>query len=248
MSSHYISVLSYNIHKGFSATNLNHILPQIKTMLHDLAPDIVFLQEVIGEHAHTKHKLDDWYNNAQFEYLADQLWDHFAYGKNAVYQAGHHGNAILSKYPIIENVNHDITNNKLESRGILHVTVENPLDNQLIQLFCTHFDLRERGRKKQTKKLLDIVGPYTHTPVIIAGDFNDVWSTTVKELENHGLHEAYKSLYKKLPKTFPAKFPILSLDRIFYKNLKPIEVEILNKGDWSKLSDHAALFCKLEIS
>lgn len=247
MTSRSLTVLSYNIHKGFSATNLNHILPQIKVMLHQLAPDIVFLQEVIGEHEDTRHQLSDWNNNAQFEYLADQLWDHFAYGKNAVYQAGHHGNAILSKYPIIDYSNHDISTNRYERRGVLHATVENPLDHQIMNLFCTHFDLREKGRKVQVAKLIDLIEPYSNTPIVVAGDFNDFWHQGVRKMEQAGMIEVYKHLHKKLPKTFPTQFPVFSLDRIFCKNLKPLEAEILNKGEWAQLSDHAALYCRLEL-
>ncbi len=39
--------------------------------------------------------------DSQFAFLADEIWPHFAYGKNAIYSAGHHGNAILSKHPIL---------------------------------------------------------------------------------------------------------------------------------------------------
>ena len=44
-----IKVLTYNIHKGFSASNLRFILHEIKSSLRHIDADVVFLQEVHGE-------------------------------------------------------------------------------------------------------------------------------------------------------------------------------------------------------
>lgn len=68
--------------------------------------DLVLLQEVVGKHE--KHTP----TTSQFEFLADGVWPHFAYGKNAVYDEGHHGNAILSLYPIVEWKNLDFQTKK----------------------------------------------------------------------------------------------------------------------------------------
>ncbi|MGZ3709925.1 MAG: endonuclease/exonuclease/phosphatase family protein, partial [Bdellovibrionota bacterium] len=54
--------------------------------------DLVFLQEVLGEHEIHSRTVQGWPAGPQFEFLADELWPHFAYGKNAAYSAGHHGN------------------------------------------------------------------------------------------------------------------------------------------------------------
>ena len=102
MSGITLKVLTYNIHKGFSATNLRFILHEIKQSLRHVDADIVFLQEVHGERKISNNRFDNWPNSRQFEYLADQVWHHYAYGKNAIYKSGHHGNAILSKYPFLE--------------------------------------------------------------------------------------------------------------------------------------------------
>ena len=96
-----LRVCSYNIHKGFCAVNIRPILQNLRHAIRTIDADLVFLQEVVGERLSS---LDD--NNKQgettnsypqFEYLADEVWPHHAYGRNAIYQKGHHGNAILSK-------------------------------------------------------------------------------------------------------------------------------------------------------
>ena len=73
--------------------------------------DLVFLQEVVGERlsavTNTANLEKQGNSYPQFEYLADEVWPHHAYGRNAIYQKGHHGNAILSKNPFLgwDNVN-----------------------------------------------------------------------------------------------------------------------------------------------
>src|SRR5690349_18068205 len=104
---HYpLRVVSYNIHKGFNMSNRRFILRRIRDAIRDVHPELVMLQEVLGEHKHHAERHKDWPEQAQFDFLAHELWPHVAYGRNAVYGAGHHGNAILSKYPFkfVENI------------------------------------------------------------------------------------------------------------------------------------------------
>jgi endonuclease/exonuclease/phosphatase family metal-dependent hydrolase len=69
--------------------------------------DVVFLQEVLGTHAHGK--VEDWPEAPHYEFLADSIWPQFAYGRNMVYPKGHHGNAVMSKFPIVHFQNHDVS-------------------------------------------------------------------------------------------------------------------------------------------
>ncbi len=121
-----LKVLTYNIHKGFSASNLRFILHEIKNSLRQINADVVFLQEVHGERNISNNRFDDWPNNQQFEFLADQVWQHYAYGKNAIYKSGHHGNAILSKYPFIEWDNINVSLFRSASRSLLHGAIQIP--------------------------------------------------------------------------------------------------------------------------
>ncbi|MDZ4084170.1 MAG: endonuclease/exonuclease/phosphatase family protein, partial [Bdellovibrionales bacterium] len=115
MNSH-LNILTYNIHKGFDLTQ-RFVLESIRENIRAVHADVVFLQEVQAEHAGNFKKINGWPKD-QLEFLADEIWPHFAYGKNAVYQNGHHGNAILSKFPIQTFENIDISNNRFERRGI----------------------------------------------------------------------------------------------------------------------------------
>lgn len=242
-----IRILTYNIHKGFSAGNRQFVLQQIKEGIEMIQADLVFLQEVIGENETHSSKVKNWPTNSQFEYLADQTWSHFAYGKNAIYQEGHHGNAILSKFPIKSWSNDDIST-AMERRGLLHVELVVPGSKLPIHAFCIHFGLFEKDRKNQiltlAKKISNTVPP--EAPLIIAGDFND-WRENASDLllEKLNLKEVFLNASGKHAATFPAWLPFLALDRVYYRNLECTSALALRKGIWRGLSDHLPILTEL---
>jgi endonuclease/exonuclease/phosphatase family metal-dependent hydrolase len=243
-----IRILSYNIHKGFTIGNRGFILDQIRLALREMNADILFLQEVLGDHLDEKRRIPEWQTAIQFEYLADTVWPHFAYGKNAVYPEGHHGNAILSKFPIVDWSNHVISTNRFEHRGLLKSKIQIPQTGQEIVLANTHLDLTQGGRDQQSKMLINHMSPEAEYPWIMVGDFND-WNGKISpRIENElGAKEAFKFLLGKYPPTFPSFMPMLSLDRIFLHKLSPSNGKVLNEARWRKLSDHLPLYLEIEI-
>ncbi|VDZ79994.1 Endonuclease/Exonuclease/ phosphatase family protein [Salmonella bongori] len=102
-------VLTINTHKGFTAFNKRFILPELRDAVRTVGADIVCLQEVMGAHeVHPLH-IENWPDTTHYEFLADTMWSDFAYGRNAVYPEGHHGNAVLSRYPIEYYENRDVS-------------------------------------------------------------------------------------------------------------------------------------------
>lgn len=237
-----LKVLSYNIHKGFNWNNSELTISAIKQTIQATHAELVFLQEVVGENVEQAKKNKNWIND-QFEFLADQRWSDYAYAKNAIYEHRHHGNALLSKYPILKHEQINISTNKYEQRGVLFCEIQLPTG--ILHTYCVHLNLLHRSRLKQYKMISQIINERTPigTPVIIAGDFND-WnrkaSNTLEEEE--GFFEAYKSLHGHYPKTFPANFPMLSLDRMYVKGINPEIVKVLKEHSWKMLSDHAPLY------
>lgn len=235
-----LRILSYNIHKGFSTGNIKFVLSQLRSAIQEVQADLVFLQEVQG------------HPTSQFEYLSHQIWPHFAYGKNAVKTSSHHGNAILSKYPIVfwENIN--ISSHRFEKRGMLHGVIDLPHQktSKPLHLLCTHFGLFETAREIQSDLMCDRIRSHipVDAPLIIAGDFND-WrekiSITFKE--RLGLDEVFLSNQGCHAKTFPAWLPLLKLDRVYCRGLFVADSVCLSNGAWKRLSDHAALCVDFKI-
>ncbi|MCW8851599.1 MAG: endonuclease/exonuclease/phosphatase family protein [Gammaproteobacteria bacterium] len=245
-----IKVLTYNIHKGFSIGNRRFILHEIKDSLRHVDADAVFLQEILGERTISQNRFDDWPNNRQFEFLADQVWHHHAYGKNAIYKSGHHGNAILSKYPFINWENIDVSYMKTASRSLLHGTIEIPDTGAKIHIICVHLGLFEREREKQLETLSKRINSHVPAdePLIIAGDFNDWRGNAERHLHDDlGVEEAYKNIHGGYARTFPARLPLLSMDRIYFRGLDIVDCHRLHGKPWSQLSDHTPLLAEFRI-
>jgi len=68
------------------------------------------------------------------------VWQDYAYGRNAVYDYGDHGNAILSRFPIRSSENEDVSFHRRESRGLLHCEIELP--GSPLRFSRTDVDLR----------------------------------------------------------------------------------------------------------
>jgi endonuclease/exonuclease/phosphatase family metal-dependent hydrolase len=242
-----LSVLTFNIHKGFSFAQQRFTLPRMREAIRDSGADIVLLQEVVGASSHRSKVSRDLKIEAHFEFLADSIWPHFSYGKNAVYSKGHHGNAILSRWPLQDAKNHDVSNSKLQRRGLLHATIE--IDSVQIHIICLHLDLTYRGRTAQLgrlKKLIEGSIP-NEAPVIVAGDFND-WSSLISDL-GPGFLEVSKVAVGRFAKTFPSWFPILPLDRIYFRgiDLRLLNISRLEGPVWQGLSDHIPLMAVFEF-
>jgi len=238
-----IKVLTYNIHKGFNTGNQRFVLRQMRDLLQQEHADLVFLQEIHGKTQRYRSKMGTFPDVPHFEYLADSLWPHYAYAKNAVYKKGHHGNAILSKYPIKFWENIDVSNHPRASRSILHAVVELPSGKPLHAL-CVHMGLFQAERRRQLTTLIHRIE--SHVPhdeaMIIAGDFND-WK---KVAEDHfeadlDVKELFEELVGRHALTYPVLLPILAMDRIYFRGLKPVSCACLDSGPWRNLSDHAAL-------
>ncbi|MBT3980102.1 MAG: EEP domain-containing protein [Bacteriovoracaceae bacterium] len=244
-----IKVLSYNIHKGFDWKNQNYTLDRIKEIITDSGADLVFLQEVVGENQKFKDKglIDE-----QFEFLADTIWSHYSYAQNAIYDHGHHGNLILSKYPIENWENTSLTTNRFEKRGLLMAEIKPPqLEGRSIFAMCLHLNLLHSDRVKQYQIVMEKVQEIVvenNSPIILAGDFND-WnkkSPRYFELELE-MTDAYKSINGSFAKTFPAQFPFLALDRVYIKNLKVIQAKTISMPMNISPSDHIPIYCELEF-
>ena len=243
-----LTVVSYNIHKGFNAGNGKYILEEIRDALRGVEADLIFLQEVLGHHEVHGNSIKDWPTQSQFEYLSHEIWPHYAYGKNAVYTDGHHGNAILSKYPLLFFENIDVSTNIMEKRGLLHGVIDIPWSDKPLHAICVHLGLFESERSTQVRSLCDRIENHISDdePLIIGGDFNDWRGRASGALsESHELQEAFQSVHGIHARTFPSWLPALRLDRIYYRGLNVMKARCLNEEPWNQLSDHAALVAEL---
>jgi endonuclease/exonuclease/phosphatase family metal-dependent hydrolase len=242
---------TYNIHKGFSQLARRMVIHELRERLRGLAADILFLQEVLHTHERHATRYREWPARPQHEFIADAFWHEVAYGRNAVYPHGHHGNAVLSRFPMLAQENLDISAHLFESRGLLHCEVA--LGEAMPRLHCinVHLGLFERGRQWQIQALIDRIqlAVPREAPLVIAGDFNDWRSKGDRALtEALGLVEVFGEVLGRPARTFPSMLPMFRLDRIYARGLRVVDAHVHYATRGARMSDHAALAATFELS
>lgn len=240
----YLTLATYNIHKGMSAFGQRFMLHELKHALTGLQPDLVFLQEVQGSGRILTYR-------SQHEFLATGLPHNTAYGVNAVREKAHHGNALMSVHPIVTWQNQDISLNRFEKRGLLHCQLLLPSTDIPLHAVCVHLNLLARDRRKQIQSLIDYVALNVprEAPLVVAGDFND-WRVEISSLlaRSLDLREAFELMEGRPARSFPARLPLLSLDRVYMRGFTVYDAHVLTGAPWDKLSDHAPLTVTLQFT
>lgn len=243
-----LRIATFNIHKGVTHFNARFALHHQRDLLRKLQADVVFLQEVQDVHSQHSKRFAAWPEFGQAEYLADVVWPDYAYGKNSVYPAGHHGNALLSKFPIIKTTNIDISAHTSEERGMLHSEINVVGWDEPLHAICVHFGLFAQWRHRQFLAVTDYIEQHVppHAPLIIAGDFND-WGMRAGRIfaENLRMREVFEHHVGKSARSFPSWLPILRLDRIYVRGFHVKHVEVHSGAHFVKVSDHAILTATL---
>ena len=129
---------------------------------------------MLGEDARHARRHGTWPAVGQHAFLCHEDCHH-VYGMNAVHQHGHHGNAIVSRYPIPAWENIDISHHPFESRGLLHTEIEVPGWKEKLHCINVHLGLLARSRRFQLEWLCDRIREAVPDgePLVVAGDFND---------------------------------------------------------------------------
>jgi endonuclease/exonuclease/phosphatase family metal-dependent hydrolase len=243
-----LRVATLNIHKGLSHFNRRMVISELREGLRTLRPDIVFLQEVQGLNQRHKLRFASCPPGGQHEFLAGEDWLH-VYGRNAVYDHGHHGNAILSRYPFVSFENHDVSDHRFERRGLLHCVVAVPGWRRNLHCVCVHLSLHEGGRSRQLEAISGRLQELASKdlPIIVAGDFNDWRHRASSILERRlGMTEVSVAHSGRAPRTYPSVMPLFRLDRIYVRGFSVAASQVHRGKPWSMLSDHLAVSAELK--
>ena len=245
-----LRILTVNVHKGYTALRRRFVLHELREAVRAIASDLVFLQEVSGNGGPRAAARDaNGQHAAHYEYLAEQIWVDHAYGRNAVIEGRDHGNALLSRYPILAYANHDVSVTGAEGRGVLHCVILPYGARQPLHSVCVHLGLRERDRREQLASLLALLERDVprHAPLVVAGDFNDWRGRADAMLRGAGLVEVFREAMGAHARSFPALWPLLRLDRIYVRQVAQAHPLLLPRKPWATLSDHAPLAAEIQL-
>lgn len=239
-----VRVATYNIHKGVQGLG-----PGRRLEIHNLAhaveqfdADIVCLQEVRSHHRKFERYFTRWPELDQAGYLSPEGYE-AVYRTNAVTRHGEHGNALLSRWPVIGVGHTDVSDHRFEQRGLLHAQLL--VDGVDVHVVVVHLGLIHASRERQVKRLGQFIAREVpaNAPLIVAGDFNDWSAQLLKPMAALDLR-TFEGI--RLP-TYPARLPLLHLDRIFARGLRPVSAHVPHGLAWRRMSDHLPLIADLEL-
>lgn len=239
-----LRVATWNIHKGVRGIGpLKRLeIHGIAAHLPDLHADLICLQEVRAVHRRDAARFAHWPQQPQADFLAPHGY-YAIYRTNAVTRHGEHGNALLSRWPILRHRHEDMSDHRLEQRGLLHVELDTGLERAgHLHVIVVHLGLIPASRTRQLAQLAAYIQRHIpeQAPVVVAGDFND-WGVSQRQaLGQVGLFE-----WEGKGLTFPAALPLVAYDHVYARGLQPQSVEVPRGKPWSRLSDHLPLIANL---
>lgn len=239
-----LRVVTYNIHKGVQG-----IGPVRRLEIHNLAQavasldaDLVCLQEVRRNNRREESHFEHWPKQGQADFLAPPGYA-AVYRTNAITRHGEHGNALLSRWPVLSSQHEDMSDHRLEQRGLLHV--ELMVNARIVHVLVVHLGLIRSSRVRQIAQLKRYLSREIppDTPLLLAGDFNDWRPQTQKAFMDVGLHASQGA---RQP-TFPSRLPLAQLDHVFARGLVPLSVAVPRGQMWWRMSDHLPLIADFQM-
>ena len=233
-----LRVATWNIHKGVQGVgpakrleihNIGHAVEQLDV-------DLVCLQEVRFVNRREQQRFARWPEQPQADFLAPEGYEP-VYRTNAVTRHGEHGNALLSRWPVLSHQHHDISDHRFEQRGLLHTQVQ--VAGRTVHALVVHLGLIPGSRERQVAQLKTYIAREVPAadPVIVAGDFNDWGRRLTRLLAHAGLREFAG---KRTP-TYPSRLPLTQLDHVYARGLKPVSTMVPQGRIWRQMSDHLPL-------
>jgi endonuclease/exonuclease/phosphatase family metal-dependent hydrolase len=229
-------VVTYNIHKC-KGLDFRTSPARIAEVLRETEADVIALQEVVSATERA-----DKENQAGF--IAGELGFCYSVGENRRLRGASYGNVVLSRFPIVEMKNFDITVAGREPRGCLLADIKMG-ERAFLHLYNLHLGTAFFERRKQVKKLLDaeILNCRHQAPRILLGDFNE-WThdLTSRLLKAHfgATRDLREAMNRR--RTYPGVLPLLHLDHIYYDNHLELTNAFLHRSCLALIaSDHLPL-------
>ncbi len=220
-----LRVLTWNVHSCIGIDG--RLDPErVRRHIRAIAPDIAALQEVDSR----RDRRDG------FDLLGASLGNHRAEVRTVRTLDGDYGHMLLSRWPIAEWREHDISYGSREPRSMIEATIESALGR--INVLCLHLGLNRRERRQQALKI-EALAEADNRPTIVMGDFNEpTGSGAAARVLERGFLSAGRH------RTWPSAWPLLPLDRIWFEaTLSLVRAGV--HGEARLASDHLPLWADL---
>lgn len=236
-----VKVMSYNIHIGNppSKEASYRDLEAIAQVINIQKPDLVALSEVDKFTRRSGTTVD------QAKELGRLTGMYFYFTKAMDYQGGEYGDAVLSKFPLLESKRYvlPVTDTSFEPRSLALIMVEK--DGKQFYFGSTHLDhtAADANRNLQANEIIKIVKSLSK-PVVLAGDWNAKPDSEPISILTKTLTPTCTN---NCPYTFPQINPNRTIDYIMFTPTDKFTTKNLRVVNETYASDHLPLIAELEL-
>jgi len=237
-----LRILCYNIHYG-QGTDGRYDVKRLAAVIKKTKPDLVALQEVdVGVkrsgRVHQARRLGELTGMA------------VRFGPTQHYQGGLYGNAVLSRFPILDVVIHPLPYTESTAqritypRGAIAVTVRAP-NGKPLRFISTHFQHNvPEDRLAEAKAINKLFAGDDKVPTILAGDMNATPdSEPIRELLKRWTNASDKAFAP----TAPSQKPKSRIDYVFYRPSNVFRLAHAEVIAETEASDHRPVLAVLDI-
>jgi endonuclease/exonuclease/phosphatase family metal-dependent hydrolase len=232
-----LRIATYNVHRcrGLDGRTRPE---RIARVLRAIGADVVALQEVVGAGPR---------GGGHAEELGAALGMGWVMAPARQLRGHQFGNAVLSRFPITQHIEHDLSWKTCEPRRVQRVDVA--LDGCTLHVYNVHFGTAILERTHQAERLAGIVSDRHVTgPKLVLGDFNEWMRGKATLILTEKLNSVDLTNYLRRRRTYPGVFPILHLDHIYYDGpVDIVGVELARTRLSLVASDHLPLVADVRV-
>ena len=237
-----LRIATYNIHKcrGMDRS----VSPErIAAVIREVKVDVVALQEVLREEKRDQFRILTELTGLQFS----------CFGENRKHRGAAYGNAVLSRFPIQQWQNYDITATRREARGLLRADIR--FDSALLHVLNIHMGTGLVERRRQARLLLQdvlLTQDFSGRRILL-GDFNE-WTQglATKILRSHFRSAEWTERAPgraQRKRSYPGVLPLLHLDHVYYDEALRLKTFRLHRSPTALIaSDHLPLVACFEVN
>jgi endonuclease/exonuclease/phosphatase family metal-dependent hydrolase len=232
-----LRIVTYNIHRCRGLDRRTRP-ERIAEVLASLDADVIAMQEVVGSGASSP---------GQAALIGAYLGMGWVMASARELRGHQFGNVVLSRHPIREHAQHDLSWKSCEPRCSQRVAID--VGDGLLQIFNVHLGTALLERRYQAVRLAGWVHDRRVSgPKLVLGDFNE-WSRGIAEdllAQRLNSIDLYPHLRRR--RTYPGFFPILHLDHIYFEgNVEVRKIDLPRTRLAMVASDHLPLVADLRI-
>jgi endonuclease/exonuclease/phosphatase family metal-dependent hydrolase len=232
-----VRIATYNIHRCRGLDGRTRP-DRIAAVLRTINADVVALQEVVGAGPH---------GGGHAEEIGAALGMGWVMTPVRLLRGHQFGNAVLSRLPISQHLEHDLSWKTCEARKLQRVDIA--LTGCTLHVYNVHLGTAILERRHQARRLATIVSDrHVAGPKLVLGDFNEWMRGLATTLLSAKLNSVDLRNFLVRRRTYPGVFPVLHLDHIYYAGrVEVLGVEVPRTRLALVASDHLPLVADVRV-